>query len=261
MEPTWIARRRLFVEALAKWEMAPWPGRGRFAAASCDCSCGVTVATRAGARLVSSPKNTTPTTATPMAPPSCWNVVSTPDAEPASLARDARQDDVEQWRDHSPEAEPADDEGRDESIGDFVSCEVMVPMIPRMPTTSSAEPIAIVYLPSRGATQVDIADATAEARLHGIVVKPALSALKPNPTWSIRLKVKKKAGMPAMKTAEMATPTLKDLMRNSESCTSGNLVAGSDRSYRTNASSANGLMAMQMNVQAGQPATWPWTSG
>ena len=67
--------------------------------------------------------------------------------------------------------------------------------------------------------------------------------------------MKKNAGMPAMNTAEIATPTLKDLMRNNESCTSGNLLAGSDRSYRMKASSANGLMAMQMNVQAGQPAT------
>ncbi len=56
-----------------------------------------------------------------------------------------------------------------------------------------------------------------------MVVSPAFSALKPRPTWSIRLKVKKNAGMPAMNTAEMATPTLNDLMRNSESCTRGNL--------------------------------------
>ena len=33
-----------------------------------------------------------------------------------------------------------------------------------------------------------------------------------------------------MNTAEMPTPTAKDLIRNSESCTSGNRVDGSDRS-------------------------------
>ena len=94
------------------------------------------------------------------------------------------------------------------------------------------------------------ADATAEARLQGIVVRPALSALNPSPTWSMRLKVKKNAGMPAMNTAEIATPTLKDLMRNSESCTSGNRVDGSERSYRMKSASITGLSAMQMKVQA-----------
>src|SRR5579864_5434942 len=44
---------------------------GTCAAASCDWSCGVTAVTASLARLDRRPKNTTPTTATPMAPPSC----------------------------------------------------------------------------------------------------------------------------------------------------------------------------------------------
>ena len=58
-----------------------------------------------------------------------------------------------------------------------------------------------------------------------------------------------------------ATPTLKERIRNSESCTSGNRVDGSDRSYRMNSASITGLIAMQMNVHAGHPATCPSTSG
>ncbi len=134
-------------------------------------------------------------------------------------------------------------------------------MTPRMPITSSPEPIAIVHLPRRGATRVDIADANAEAMLHGTVVRPALSALNPSPTCTIRLKVKKNAGIPAMNTAEIATPTLNDRIRNSDSCTSGKLLDGSDRSYRMKSSSITGLIAMQMNVHAGHPATCPSTSG
>ena len=103
-------------------------------------------------------------------------------------------------------------------------------MIPSTPTTRKPEPIAIVHFPSRGASRADTADAIAVPMLHGIIVSPARSALNPNPTWSMRLKVKKNAGMPAMKTAEIRTPMRNAGMRNSDSRTRGNRSDGNARS-------------------------------
>src|SRR6202140_3490348 len=237
-------------------------GAGSCAAASCEWSCGVTVATASVARLASRPKNTTPTTATPIAPPSCWKVVSTPEADPASLGGTPARMMLSKGAITVPRPSPLTrNEGIRSHPVTFVPWRLSVTMTPRIPITRSAEPIAIVHLPRRGATRVDIAEANAEARLQWIVVKPALSALNPSPTWTIRLKVKKNAGIPAMNTAEIATPTLNDLMRNSESWTRGNLVEGSDRSYRMKSTSITGLIAMQMNVHAGHPAPCPSTSG
>ena len=99
-----------------------------------------------------------------------------------------------------------------------------------IPTTIVEAPTVMVHLPNRGASRVDMMEANAAPRLQGTVVSPALRALKPRPTWTSRLKVKKNAGMPASRVREMSRPMRKEGIPKSESWTSGKALAGRDRS-------------------------------
>ena len=124
----------------------------RCASVSCARNAGVTADAAGAAPPVRSPKNTTPTTATPMAPPSCWKVVSTPEAEPAWRGGTPARTMLSSGATTVPMPRPVTRKlGMSSHPVSPVPAACRVSMMAPIPTTIMEAPAVMVHLPNRGA--------------------------------------------------------------------------------------------------------------
>src|SRR5215813_5747681 len=221
--------------------------------------------------LVTQPKKIVPSSATPIAPPSCCAVLNSPDAAPAASAGTAASTTFASGM--ISRASPPPATARPGTTGQEL------PPTPTSLTTAvtAAVPAAIItpprtstrrpYFSARGTAAGAMAKTPA---LNASAVSPAFSGEKRSPACSQSASMRRKPCRPAANATSTPNPAANAGMPNSRGRSSGAVAAGEPRPGRIRRPRASRTAsaaitatpaAINGQVQAGQPSRRPSSSG